>query len=114
MIENKLEIINEDCFNPKLITTLNYYHNNKVNLYFYDGNHEQESQYKALVDYYDMLDNKFILVVDDWNNGNAAKGTKRAIKDLNLQILSEYILPANYNGDVWRWWDGLGVFILEK
>lgn len=114
-VDNKLTIIDHDCFDEKLINAFkleNY--TNKFNLYFYDGNHEEESQYQALVKYYDFLDNKFVLVVDDWTNQNAEKGTRRAIKDLNLNVKYENILPARYNGDIWQWWAGLGVFVLEK
>ena len=37
----------------------------KFNIYMYDGNHKNESHYKALLHYYNCLDDVFIFIVDD-------------------------------------------------
>jgi len=72
-----------DCF------TLNIRELPKFNIYMYDGNHTEDSHYKALNHYYNCLDDIFIFIVDDWDWEKVRKGTKRAIDSLNLTILYE-------------------------
>lgn len=85
-----------------------------VNCYFYDGAHDAVSQEKALTKMYPALTEQFIFIVDDWNHEPARQGTYNGIKAVEAQILHHYELPAKYNGDRDLWWNGLGVFILEK
>jgi hypothetical protein len=73
-----------------------------------------ESQYNALVYYYNSLNSDFIFIVDDWNWDVVQQGTKDSIKDLKLTVLFEQIMPARYNGDIEQWWNGLYISVLEK
>lgn len=113
-IDRKLDIIDANCFDYRL-NELKTEHAGQVNLYFYDGGHEEEDQYKAFTEYDKIFANQFIAIVDDYViNKNAEVGTKRAIKDLGYKILYEKVLPARYNGDVFQYWAGAGVFVFEK
>ena len=103
-------VIEEDCFsfNPldKGIKD--------IDIYFYDGEHEFEDQYKALTHYYDSLSDNFILVVDDTNYPPVLQGTFKAIEDLNLKINFHRTMHATHNGDVFNFWNGLYIAVLSK
>jgi len=94
----------------------------KFNIYLYDGNHSYESQYKALTYYYDFLEDIFILIIDDWNwTSTVEKGTRNAIKDLNLTILYEKEIKLTNDGsttplDIAKntWWNGIYIAVLCK
>lgn len=85
-----------------------------INCYFYDGAHDAESQKKALTKMYPALTEQFIFIVDDWNHEPARLGTYEGIEALGLKIISKWEMPANYNGDRDNWWNGLGIFVLDK
>jgi hypothetical protein len=55
----------------------------------YDGNHTNYSRYKALLHYYNCLDDVFIFIVDDWYWKDVRDITFNSIKKLNLKILYE-------------------------
>lgn len=111
-INDKLQFFDGDCFNPEVIWKAKYYA--PFNIYFFDGEHTEEAQANAFLKYNDLLADQFICVVDDWCDGNAEKGTRRAFEELGYNIVVECICPARYNGDVFQWWNGLGVFVISK
>jgi hypothetical protein len=78
--DNDATFIENDCY--KIDVSLLP----KFNIYMYDGCHLKESHYKALVHYYNCLDDIFIYIVDDWNWKYVRDGTFDAIKDLNLKL----------------------------
>jgi 4-hydroxyphenylpyruvate dioxygenase-like putative hemolysin len=80
---NTAKFIEQDCFSIDVNTLP------KFNIYLYDGDHKEESHYKALTHYIHCMDDSFIYVVDDWNWKSVRDGTQKAIKDLNLKILYE-------------------------
>jgi hypothetical protein len=113
--ENDAEFIEHDCYKLDVSVLP------KFNIYMYDGNHTNESHYKALIHYYNCLDDIFIFIVDDWNWQDVRNGTINSIKKLNLQILyereirltsdnSHTIQPEAKN----TWWNGIYVAILQK
>jgi hypothetical protein len=100
--------IEGDCFN---IDTTNI---NNISIYFYDGGHFEEDHYKSITYFYNCLAEYFTLIVDDWTDAGVRKGTRRAIKDTNINILFEQELPARFNGDTENWWNGLLVAYCKK
>jgi hypothetical protein len=111
--ENNAYYFEKDCFN--LDKTI---FKEKFNVYMYDGNHSYESQYKALEYYYELLDDTFIFIVDDWNWDFVRNGTLNSIKDLNLKIIHkiEIRLTQNNTMSVDRngYHNGLFVAVLQK
>lgn len=102
-----------------------------VDVYLYDGNHDQEAQYKALTHYYNTLSDTFVLLVDDWFScgrdsrkagrvcgDNVREGTMDAIRDLKLNVHLKIETPGsgdpNGTGNPYEWWSGCGVFVLSK
>jgi hypothetical protein len=108
-IESPFEIFCNDCFtfDKKLLK-------DKINVYFYDGDHSAVSQEMALTYYYEVLEDKFIFICDDWNAPDVQEGTRRGIAKTGLKILNEWILPAKFNGDKENWWNGLYVIYASK
>jgi hypothetical protein len=112
---NDATFIENDCFmvDTKYLPLFN--------VYLYDGNHTQDSHYRALLHYIDNLDDTFIFIVDDWNWQEVRNGTYESIKKLNLEILYEKEIrltmdnthsPQPLAGDTW--WNGIYVAILKK
>lgn len=108
-------LLNADCFNipPNLE---NYLLEKNFTVYFYDGGHTEQDQYKALFYYYQTLANKFIFMVDDWNWEPAREGTRKALGDLEILVHKEWELhtPNNRGGSTDSWWNGLYIAVCEK
>lgn len=87
---------------------------NPITIYFYDGNHDFQSQKKAFSHYNTIFDDIFIALVDDWNWTGVPQATKQVFKELEYTILFEKELPANGNLDRENWWDGLYIAVIKK
>ena len=111
--DNNAYYIEKDCFN--LDKTI---FKEKFNVYMYDGNHSYESQYKALEYYYEILDDTFIFIVDDWNNKIIRDGTLKGIEDLNLKIIHKIEIRLKedngYTEDRNGYHNGLFIAVLQK
>ena len=112
---NNATFIENDCYQVDVSTLP------KFNIYMYDGNHSNESHYKALLHYYECLDNIFIFIVDDWNWVDVRNGTYDSIKKLNLKVLYEKEIRLTWDNSVTpepllskTWWNGIYVAILQK
>ena len=113
--KNDATFIESDCYKVDISTLP------KFNIYMYDGNHTNESHYKALLHYYDCLDDLFIFIVDDWNWRDVRDGTKNSIQKLNLKVLYEKEIRLTWDNSVTpepelskTWWNGIYVAILQK
>ena len=113
--ENDAQFIEDDCFKVDPATLP------KFNIYMYDGNHTNESHYKALLHFYSCLDDIFIFIVDDWNCDEVRNGTTQSMQTLNLKVLYEKEIRLTWdnthtpyeqarNG----WWNGIYFAILQK
>lgn len=103
-------LIDADCFsfNPIDMGIKN------VNIYFYDGEHEEIDQYQAITHYYDSLCDEFIYIVDDTNYPPVLTGTFKAIQDKNLKIKWHRTLFATHNGDASNYWNGMYIAVISK
>lgn len=113
--ENDATFIESDCYKVDASTLP------KFNIYMYDGNHTDESHYKALMHYYNCLDDVFIFIVDDWNWKAVREGTARSIQKLNLKVLYEQKVRLTWDDShtpqplaAKTWWNGIYVAILQK
>lgn len=115
--DNDAVFIDSDCF-----TLSNNAFKWQFNIYLFDGDHSEESQYKALDYYLPCMDDVFIFVADDYNWKSVRDGTYRAIENNKLEIIwkKEIRLTMDneftHNQDEAKdtWWNGMGVFILKK
>jgi hypothetical protein len=113
---NDAHFIEQDCFKVDISKLP------KFNIYMYDGNHTQYSHFKALIYYFDCLDDEFIFIVDDWNWKYVRDGTYDAFEELKLTILYEKSIKTT-NDDTHaimgseeqqQWHNGIYVAILQK
>lgn len=107
--DREINVIEADCFTVDLARIPQ-----GVTVYFYDGDHSAEAQYKALTYFAPVLADQFVLLVDDCNWEEPRNETKRAIKDLGWREVYGVLLPGAYNGDQEQWWNGLYVTLIEK
>ena len=113
--ENDATFIESDCFKVDVSKLP------KFNIYMYDGNHTNESHCKALLHYYNCLDDIFIFIVDDWNWKDVRDGTFESIKKLNLKILFDRRIRLTWDNSHTpqpqaskTWHNGIYVAILQK
>lgn len=113
--ENEARFIEQDCYTVDISQLPTF------NIYMYDGNHTKDSHYKALVHYYDCLDDMFVFIVDDWNWKDVRDGTYDSFKQLHLSVLYEREIRLT-NNDTHTpqplaretWHNGIYVAILKK
>jgi hypothetical protein len=114
--DNEAVFIEEDCY--KVDTSKLF----KFNIYMYDGEHSEDNHYKALIHYYNCLDDMFIFIVDDWNWKKVRDGTYKSLKQLNLFVLYEREIRTTDDDShpEWgsekqqQWHNGIYVAILFK
>lgn len=89
----------------------------KIDFYFYDGSHSPESQYKAYTHYNPILSERFLTIIDDYDDSTIRESTMKAFNDLNYKIIYHRHLSGGNKTDIKdknSWWNGYGVFIIEK
>lgn len=84
----KYTLLSEDSFKIELPKQ-------PVDIYLYDGIHTYEGQYKALTYYYDCLQPFFYFICDDYSTLEVEKATQQAMKDLDIEVVSEFKLFGN-------------------
>ena len=104
----RFTFIEKDCFqiDPNQLPA--------IDLYFYDGRHEFEDQYKAITHFLPAMKTEFVYVVDDWNNSPVQEGTLKAIEDCKLEIVEMEEVKNKLMKDTAGWWCGIAVFKLRK
>lgn len=90
-----------------------------IGLYFYDGAHDYDSQYKAVARIEPFLASEALVLVDDWrfaedSQSYAKVASEKAAQDSggHWRVLHE--LPARFNGDKAMWWNGVGVLSFKR
>jgi hypothetical protein len=114
--ENSVQVLEAECFSVDVSTLP------KFNVYLYDGAHTKEDHKKALLHYYDCLDDEFIFLCDDWNWPAVREGTIEAVQELNLQVLcsieracqKDDPIPIPYHYGKATWWNGIWAALLKK
>ncbi|MGI9388094.1 MAG: glycosyltransferase family 92 protein, partial [Methyloligellaceae bacterium] len=113
---SELRLIEQDCF------TVDPAELGPFDVYYYDGDHSAESQARALERFYDCLDDRAVVVIDDWNWETVRQGTRRAMAKLDIPIIfeKEIFLPEADTAGMPRhrgrdtWWNGIYVMIVDK
>ena len=113
--KNRASFLEADCFSIDVSTLP------KFNIYMYYGDHSEESHYRALAHFLPCLDDVFVYVVDDWNWNQIREGTRRAIRDLGLEVVYErevLLTQDNTHTPVEEarrtWWNGIYVAVLKR
>jgi hypothetical protein len=106
---DNFKLIEKDCFTVD-ITSIE----SKINIFFYDGEHSRALTRESLVYFYNVLDNEFVFIVDDYDWQEVQLGVMDGIKKTNLEIVYEKHLKSDCMNDAETWWNGIGIFILRK
>jgi hypothetical protein len=88
-------------------------------VYFYDGEHVGEAQYKAFTHFAPALQNVFIAIVDDAKDPATQEATRKAFSDQGWTVTKEWLLYDECDGtDDGRmkdgWWNGMMVAVVIK
>jgi hypothetical protein len=105
---SKVRLINTDCVN---LVPEDFH--SKVNFVFYDGNHEYLAQLNALEVIKNLVENTFILILDDANFEGVVESADEFVRRNNYEILFERKLLNQIESDR-MWWNGLYILILSK
>ncbi len=104
-------IFDSDCF---AIDKLEY--PNPIDIYFFDGNHAEEFQAKALPHFFESMANKFLFIVDDFNWASVFNGTNKGFDSLSGKIEVEYyrVLRGYQLQDDPIWHNGVCIYLINK
>jgi len=94
---------------------------NKIDIYLYDGDHDEIQQYKGITHMWPALADEAIIIVDDWNADQVRKGTFDGLRDVGANIIEKFeIMYSNNNTHTPmhiaqnEFWNGIGVFVISK
>ena len=105
----KLTFIEQDCWtmDKGLITR-------PVDLFLYDGEHSEESQFKALPHFLDCMADTFLFAVDDWNWPSVSKGTLAGLASLQGRVRVTNQWTWNTEQDDPKFHNGLALFLIQR
>lgn len=83
-----------------------------VGVYFYDGDHSFGGTYTGVVEAAPFLNERAVLLMDDWNDPVIRQATWASLERAHLRVLWFRALRGNQTAE--QWWNGLGVFFLQK
>ena len=86
--------------------------NSKVNLVFYDGDHSYDGQLESLQTIKDLVEDTFILILDDANFAGVVESAEQFVRQNNFSILFEQKLLNAIESDR-MWWNGLHILLLQ-
>ncbi len=93
----------------------------KHNIFLFDGPHHFEDHVEGITLAQPALQNKFILIVDDWNWDQVRDGTFFALDNLNLEIVSKLEIRTTHDGsnslasgENSDWHQGYVFFVIKK
>lgn len=85
-----------------------------IDLYYFDGSHDEDSQRKAITYYMPALADECILCVDDYMLPEVKKGTQDGIKESGCEVLFEQEFVTDHEYDNESFWRGWYVALLKK
>tara|TARA_R100000657_G_C4577889_1_gene41169 strand:- start:18 stop:563 length:546 start_codon:yes stop_codon:yes gene_type:complete len=94
----------------------------KFDIFFYDGQHSEESQYLAFEYYKNNFADTCIVIVDDWEQKTVRAGTRRGLESIDHKVVSSWtIIPGRrpdnvnrVNNPVADWWSGVFIAVIAK
>jgi len=115
-IGDRLTIFEEDVFAFDISKIPN-----KIDIYLYDGDHEESSHYKGITHMWPVLADQAIVIVDDWNWPHVRKGTFDALRDVGANVIEKFEIMYSSNGSHTEmsmagreFWNGIAVFVISK
>jgi hypothetical protein len=87
---------------------------NSISVFFYDGDHSPEGQKKAFTYFEPMFKKRFVMIIDDWNEVAVREPSLIGLKESGYKVLYHNDVFSGGCGESETWWNGIGVFFLEK
>jgi hypothetical protein len=84
-----------------------------IGVYFYDGFHNRDTQYRAITEYARFWARKTIIVIDDWNWDWLQEATWRGLGVVRPKKLWFQELPSRGDADHENFWNGVGAFYVN-
>jgi hypothetical protein len=117
-----LEVFESDYADENIINNPKW---KNIDFYLFDGPHDKQHQYDALIKYLGNLSQRFIFMVDDWHWKHVREQTMKAIEDSGVTLLKSIEIDVdeekkNENGQVANrfqgsdWHNGIAVFTCRK
>lgn len=115
-LNDRLTVFEEDVFSFDISKI-----QNKIDIYLYDGDHDEIHQYKGITHMWHALADTAIIIVDDWNANQVRKGTFDGLRDVGANVIEKFeIMYTNDNSHTpmpiaqREFWNGIGVFVVSK
>ncbi len=115
-LDDRVSVFEEDVFSFDISKI-----QNKIDIYLYDGDHDEISQYKGITHMWDALADTAIIIVDDWNAPHVRKGTFDGLKDVRANVIEKFEITYTHDGQptpmpiaIREFWNGIGVFVVSK
>ncbi len=101
----------EDCFKIDLSLLPN-----NIDIIFYDGVHDFESQRRALPHFFDKMADVFLFLVDDTTWQEVARGTEAGLSEMSNRFIIEGYWPLRglLSNDDPIWHNGVNLYLLRK
>ena len=110
MKRDNVKFLNKDCFTVDQTDIPE-----SIEAYLYDGPHHKEEQERALTHYVDFMKDKFIFMVDDFNDADVVEGTRNALENLKdkIKVEKEWVFKTTGNMGL-IWWNGYYIAVISK
>lgn len=133
--KSKIEIFQGNYFTASWMDNFVDKNLNRVNFFFYDADHSSVATWWGIMKIYPLLSEKFIYLVDDWNDEHVRIGAWTVIKDMGCSVIRHYqfgslagddlideegkskipeVDPERDFGDYRTFYNGIGLFVLKK
>lgn len=113
---DRLTIFEEDVFSLDVSKI-----ENKIDIYVYDGDHDEIHQYKGITRMWPALADVAVIIIDDWNSPQVRKGTFDGLRDVGANVIEKFEITYSKDGSHTplhiaqsEFWNGIGVFVISK
>lgn len=115
-LKDRVKVFEEDALSLDLSKI-----SNKIDIYLYDGDHDEASHYNGIKHFWPVLADQAIVIVDDWNWSGVRKGTLNALNDVGANIIEKFEIM--YTSDdshtpmenaSREFWNGIAIFVVSK
>ena len=103
-------------FYAKSIQDLKFpmFHGKKANVIFYDADHEPQATYDNLTYLYTVMDDQFIIVIDDANFMGVVEAVNIWVKENEIKVMFDRKILTAIPEDPNSWWNGIHVMVCKK
>jgi predicted O-methyltransferase YrrM len=115
-LKDRVKVFEEDAFSLDISKI-----SNKIDIYLYDGDHEETSHYKGITHFWPVLADQAIVIVDDWNWSGARQGTLNALNDVGANVIEKFEIMYTANDShtpmesaCREFWNGIAIFVVSK